>query len=68
MIDLDQNAAHSERVYTALARAYPAEVESLPCLIAHALTDLRHLADQHDLSFATRDRVAHMQYLAETGA
>ena len=68
MIDLDQNATHAERIYTALVRAYPAEVDSAPCLIAHALTDLRHLADQHDLSFATRDRAAHMQYLAEIGA
>lgn len=53
------------RIIAALAVIYPNEAKHPDHLLTHALSDLRHLADWHGLSFGEADSRAYRIYLEE---
>lgn len=55
----------AERILDALKTAYPDAGENISHLLTYALSDLRHLADLHELAFAQCDSNAYRIYLAE---
>ena len=55
----------ANRIIAALAVIYPDEAKRPDHLLTHALSDLRHLADWHGLSFSDADSLAYRIYLGE---
>ncbi|MGB3316782.1 MAG: hypothetical protein WBB85_20495 [Albidovulum sp.] len=55
----------ADSILSALAAAYPDDADEIHRLLTHALADLRHMADKHDLDFGDCDTIAHGAYLAE---
>lgn len=55
----------ADTILAALAVIYPDSAEDPAHLLTHALGDLRHLADKHELSFVQHDRDAYKIYLQE---
>ncbi|WP_243613836.1 hypothetical protein [Shimia aestuarii] len=58
-------AIQAERILKALNTLYPDTAGHVADLMAYALCDLRHLADQHVICFGSIDQKGYRTYLEE---